>query len=121
MKVIIAGSRDLWLWAEEIDKLLTEAGFDCTEVIYGGANGIDQAGYEYAMFFKKKVTSFFPDWATHGKAAGPIRNKEMAKYGDVLLAVWDGKSRGTKNMMDHMYRLKKPVFVHRMDNGSKNP
>ena len=51
------------------------------------------------------------DWNKHGKAAGPIRNRQMAEYADCLIAVWDGKSRGTKNMIDEMNKLMKPVFL----------
>jgi len=53
----------------------------------------------------------FPaDWDTHGRAAGPIRNKQMAEYGDALLLIWDGESRGSANMKSNMKKLGKPVY-----------
>ena len=54
---------------------------------------------------------FNADWNKHGRAAGPMRNKQMADYADVLIAVWDGQSKGTKNMIDQMNKLNKPVFI----------
>lgn len=42
---------------------------------------------------------FEANWKEFGKAAGPIRNEQMAKYGTHLLAFWDLKSKGTKNMI----------------------
>lgn len=46
------------------------------------------------------LTIFKADWDKHGKAAGFKRNTEMAKYADALIAFWDGKSKGTKHMID---------------------
>ena len=54
--------------------------------------------------------TFLPDWKTKGRAAGPIRNKEMAIYADILLLIWDGKSRGSKSMKDEMLKLQKPIY-----------
>ena len=51
---------------------------------------------------------FFPAlWDQYGKSAGMIRNKQMAEYGDFLLAFWDGKSHGTKNMIKTMKEMNK--------------
>lgn len=47
-----------------------------------------------------KLKIFPADWDKYGRRAGPIRNREMAEYADALLAYWDGKSRGTKNMIE---------------------
>jgi hypothetical protein len=56
----------------------------------------------------------FPaDWKTHGKAAGPIRNRQMAKNAEALIALWDGNSRGTKNMIETATKLGLKVYVKR--------
>lgn len=56
------------------------------------------------------IKKFYPDWGKHGKAAGPIRNKQMAEYADALLLIWDGESKGSKNMKEEMLKLNKPVY-----------
>lgn len=60
------------------------------------------------------VKRFPADWDRHGRAAGPIRNCQMAQYADALIAIWDGKSRGTKNMIDEMNKCGKPVLIRRV-------
>lgn len=74
-----------------------------TEVVSGGARGPDRAGELWAKINGVRVRVFPADWEKHGKAAGPIRNIEMAKYvgkDGALLPLWDGKSRGTRHMME---------------------
>jgi hypothetical protein len=80
------------------------------EVVCGKADGVDTAGEQYADYYGISVKYFPADWSTYGKAAGPCRNAQMAKYGDALLLVWDGKSRGSLNMKQNMLKLKKPMF-----------
>lgn len=90
-----------------------ESGFGpkVKEVVSGGAQGVDASGEAIAELHGIPVKVFRADWKKHGKAAGPIRNAEMASYADALVAVWDGKSRGTGNMIDTMQTLGKPVYV----------
>lgn len=99
MKVIIAGSRD-GIKKEGVITILRNSPFRITEVVCGEARGVDTYGKEWAIESNIKVTSFPADWKTHGKKAGYLRNEEMAKYADVLIAIWDGESKGTKHMID---------------------
>jgi hypothetical protein len=114
MILIIAGSRliDEVKAYEIITREIEHLGIkdQITEIVSGGAQGVDLAGEKYAKNNKIAVKRFLPDWSK-GPGAGPMRNKEMAQYGDELLAIWDGASKGTKNMMDHMYRKKKHVHL----------
>lgn len=101
VKVIIAGSRhfnNYNLVEETIEKL----GLEIDEVVYGGAPGADYMGLLWARKHKVKVKTFLAEWSVYGGAAGPLRNKQMAEYGDYLLAFWDGKSKGTKSMINEM-------------------
>lgn len=82
-----------------------------TEVVSGGAMGADSLGEAWANRRDKPITRFPADWNQHGKAAGPIRNAQMADYADCLLAVWDGTSRGTADMIEQMRKRGKPVKV----------
>jgi hypothetical protein len=99
MKVIIAGSRTI-TDAFLVRKAIEDSGFEITEVVCGGARGVDQMGELYARRHHLPVKYFPAHWKEFGKSAGFIRNREMAKYADALIAIWDGESRGTKNMIE---------------------
>lgn len=115
MKVIIAGSRDITdLYLVEDAVLMSK--FEITEVVSGGARGVDKLGEVFANYLSIPVKMFQADWAKFGKSAGHRRNKEMAQYSDALIAVWDGVSPGTKSMIRYMYELKKPVFIGKVVN-----
>lgn len=111
MKVIIAGSRELTS-PVLVPKAIAASGFDVTEVVSGTARGVDRLGEWWAEFNLIPVVKFPADWGTHGKSAGMIRNHEMALYADALIAIWDGKSRGTQHMILDMQKTGKPVYVY---------
>lgn len=111
MKLIIAGSWHFtFISAAMVERIVS--GFDLrpNEIVSGMASGADAAGVFYADDYKILLKEFPADWGKHGKAAGPIRNREMAEYADALLLLWDGKSSGSFNMRWEMIKRKKPVF-----------
>lgn len=114
MKLIIAGSRNQRS-LEQLEAAMKLNGYDPTNVdvvISGCARGADRLGEAWAKRHGVNVAQFPADWnGIHGKNAGFVRNEKMAEYGDELLAMWDGKSPGTKHMIDTMNRLCKPVKV----------
>ena len=81
-----------------------------TEIVSGGAKGIDSSAKILAEFLDVKFKCFPADWDKHGNSAGPIRNKEIADYSDELLLIWDGKSPGSKNVKDQFLKQKKKVW-----------
>lgn len=83
-----------------------------TEVVSGGCKGPDTFGEDWATAQGIPVKRFPADWATHGRAAGPIRNSEMIEYADQVIAVWDGKSKGTGDTVRKARRAGLPVHVH---------
>lgn len=97
MRLIIAGGRDF----SDKEKLYEEVAKleNITEIVSGKAKGADSLGEQYAKDNNISVKLFPANWKKYGKAAGPIRNEEMAKYADSLIAFWDGKSLGTKSMI----------------------
>lgn len=108
MKVIIAGGRDFnnyTLMYNTIKELQKE--IEITRVVCGGARGADLMGAQIATTLNIPVDYFFADWDTYGKAAGIIRNHQMGDYSDYLLAFWNGKSKGTKDMINYMQQLGK--------------
>lgn len=82
------------------------------EIVSGHARGVDQLGEEYALVRKYGLKIFHADWNAHQKAAGHIRNTKMAIYGDILIAFWDMRSKGTQDMIQQMYNLEKPVLMY---------
>lgn len=101
MKVIIAGGREFsnfQLMFEKCEEILKD--FESVEIVSGTARGADKMGEHYASLKLFEVKKFPADWNKFGKAAGYVRNKEMADYADVLIAFWDGKSKGTASMID---------------------
>lgn len=114
MKTIIAGSRDLTN-RERVFEMLDnhDRSVPITEVVSGGARGIDSLGELWGNFIKKVPIKRFPAyWNLHGKAAGFIRNQEMADYADALVAIWDGKSRGTQDMVKRATEAGLKTYVY---------
>lgn len=112
MKVIIAGSRgfsDFQLMYAKCEEIL--ANVKEAEIVSGTAKGADKMGEHYASLRGFSVKQFPADWNKHGKAAGYLRNKDMAEYADMLIAFWDGESRGTKHMIDLANERKLTVHV----------
>ena len=121
MKVIVAGGRDIedfmTVTKAIMQGLVYLNAYSLTkpiEIVSGMARGVDSLAIEFASAIGYSIKTFPADWDKYGKSAGPTRNKQMAEYSDALIAIWDGKSRGTKNMIVQMEKIGKPVYVHRI-------
>lgn len=102
-RVIIAGCRDFndyELLKEKCDYFLQDEKKEDVVIISGHVSGADALGERYAQERGFQLETFPADWKAHGRAAGPIRNARMASAANALIAFWDGKSRGTKNMIE---------------------
>ena len=113
MKVIIAGSRTFTDGAA-LAMAISAANFSITQIVSGGAKGVDRLGENYANDNGLQIKRFAPDWKRFGRAAGPIRNRHMAEYADALIAMWDGQSRGTKSMISEARKNGLKVHVHEL-------
>ena len=123
IKVIIAGSRNFYDY-DIVEDTVVSYFMSCgilkenVEIISGGARGADSLGEQLAKSYGLKLTVFPAQWDTYGKAAGMIRNKEMADYAikdsdkAILFAFWDGKSHGTKGMIDIAKRCGMEVIIN---------
>lgn len=111
MKTIIAGSRSI-ADPETVAAAVEASGFEIAEVVSGCCRGVDKLGEKWAEDRGLPVKRFLANWGKHGKSAGPIRNREMAEYADALIAIWDGKSRGTANMIEEAEKRGLKVFVY---------
>lgn len=128
IKVIIAGSRNFYdynIVEDTVVSYFMSRGIlkENVEIISGGARGADSLGEQLADSYGLKLTVFPAQWDTYGKAAGMIRNKEMADYAAkdsdkaILFAFWDGQSRGTKGMIDIAKRCGMEVIVNEFKRG----
>lgn len=103
IKIVIAGGRDFKDYKSLKKRVLYYIGnmnMNDVTIVSGGANGADSLGERFAKEFGYNLKRFPADWDKHGKSAGFIRNAQMAKYADACIVFWDGKSRGTKHMID---------------------
>lgn len=105
-KLIVAGGRDFSeppLMEIVLNDVINEIRQYCSmpiEIVSGGAKGADTLAILYAESYGYTCTVKMADWNHYGKRAGYIRNAEMAEYADGLVAFWDGKSKGTKHMIN---------------------
>lgn len=113
MKVVITGSRG-WTDKQAIFRRLVELP-DSTTVIAGGARGADTIAAEACETYNHLTLQVFPaDWEKYGKRAGFIRNAQMLdEQPDLVLAFWDGESKGTLGCMKEAQRRGIPVEVIR--------
>jgi hypothetical protein len=118
MKLLIAGSRTFdankLFRLFDINDLLRYFDLEWPEeFVHGGCpTGADKFCAEIADSYHDTTDCivFKADWKKYGKSAGPKRNMEMAEYADILILIWDGKSKGSKNMKETMEKLGKPVY-----------
>ena len=107
MKVAVIGSRGLWVG--DLGKYLPEG---TTEIVSGGARGIDTCAKNYAVKNNIKLTEFLPKYEKFGKVAPLMRNDEIIEYADMVLGFWDGKSRGTQYVIGEcLKRGKRIVYI----------
>lgn len=119
-RVIIAGGRDFRdydLLAKTMNHLLSNVSDEIT-VVCGKARGTDTLGEQYAKEHGYPVQYFPADWNRYGKAAGYLRNTEMAQNADALVAFWDGMSLGTRHMIEIAKAHGLKVRVKRYDKES---
>lgn len=115
MKTIICGSRDIIDYSQVV-AAIEASGFasEITEVVSGGARGVDTMGEDWAIQNKINVQQFIPRWEA-GKWAGLKRNRDMAAYADAVIAIWDGRSTGTAHMISVAKEKGLKVFVHMVE------
>ena len=108
-RLIIAGGRNYMFTGRDFSRLrrLLPIG----EIISGGAHGADLCGEAWAFSYDIPVERFLPDWETHGKTAGPIRNREMAEYATAV-ALFPG-GRGTESMRREAIKAGIEIFDYR--------
>ncbi|MBQ8683889.1 MAG: DUF2493 domain-containing protein [Clostridia bacterium] len=108
MKVAVIGSRSLC-----VDDLSPYLPPETTELVSGGAKGIDSCAKNYALVHGIKLTEFLPDYRRYGRFAAPLkRNETIVDYADRVVALWDGVSRGTLSTINYARKAGKSLDIH---------
>ena len=107
MKIAVIGSRGL-----NVDNLGKYLPDEVTEIVSGGAKGIDTCAREYANAKGIKMTEFLPEYKKYGKNAPLKRNLQIIDYADLVLSFWDGQSKGIKYVIDNCKKRNKKVVVY---------
>ncbi len=107
MKVAVIGSRGISV--DDLGKYMPE---DVTEIVSGGARGVDTSAREYSKKVGLKLTEFLPDYDKYGRGAPIRRNDQIIDYSDLVLAFWDGESKGTAYVIKACEKKGKEVRVH---------
>ena len=106
MKIAIVGSRNVML--DSFDNFIPD---NCTEIVSGGAKGVDTCARIWAEKRGMIVTEFLPDYQRYGRGAPMVRNRQIVDYADAVLAFWDGHSKGTAYTVKYAQKQGKPVSV----------
>lgn len=106
MKIAVVGSREIYNISigEHISP-------ECDELISGGAKGVDTLVKKYAVENNIKITELMPKYNKYGRAAPIVRNKLIVDLSDEVVAFWNGKSRGTKWVIDYCKKTGKSCKV----------
>lgn len=96
MKLAIIGSRGI-----ELQRFEQYIPNNVTEIISGGARGVDAAAKEYALKHNIPYKEYLPEYDKYGRKAPILRNYQIADRADKVIAFWDCKSRGTKSVIDY--------------------
>lgn len=109
--IAIVGSRTF----NDYEKVKTELDkySDIQCIISGGARGADRLAARYARENQILLREYIPNWKRHGKSAGYRRNHDIIKDADIVIAFWDGESRGTKHSIRLAKEAKKTLVIHK--------
>jgi predicted Rossmann fold nucleotide-binding protein DprA/Smf involved in DNA uptake len=111
MRLAVVGSRTIVDFALVV-AAIEESGFtDISLIVSGGAKGVDSLAEQYAKAKGIECRIFKPDWDKYGKRAGFVRNALIVNEADALVAVWDGKSKGTMHSVALANERGIPVFI----------
>jgi len=110
MKVGIVGSRDFKNY-ELFSDIMKQYLSDISWVVSGGAPGADSLAEKWAKENKKMLTIYPADWLNLGKRAGYVRNTDIVKNSDMIIAFWDGKSKGTKHTIGLAQKMGKECKI----------
>lgn len=118
MKVVVGGSRSIKLFTA-VEAAILKSQYHITELVSGGAAGVDSIAEEYAYLERIPVKKFIvtPEEWTKSRGAGHKRNERMVIYADAVIAVWDGISGGTRNLIQCARKHQRLLYIHKITEG----
>ena len=111
MKLAVVGSRTFYDYDLLERCLLRYFSLDDLEILSGGARGTDALAARFAREHGLALRIIEADWERLGRVAGPVRNSRLVQEAEVLVAFWDGRSRGTRDSIAKARRAGKRVLV----------
>ena len=108
MKVAVVGSRTITV--DNLEDYLPEG---VTEIISGGAKGVDTCAREYAEKHNIPLREYLPEYSKYGRAAPIVRNREIVDAADAVIVIWDGHSKGTEMIIDYCQKQNKSVYQYK--------
>lgn len=118
-RVAVVGSR-FYPDLQDVEEFMYSIPMSCS-IVTGGAQGVDKKAENVAIQLGMKVTVFYPDWKGLGRAAGPVRNRNIVHNADVVVAFWDGSSKGTASTIAVARAAEKPTFVYEKKARERRP
>ena len=118
MKVAVIGSRHAP--ASVSRRILEELPSNVSEIVSGGAQGVDALAAQVAALLGLPMRIFPPDFDQYGKKAPLVRNTAIVRYADLVLAFWDGASHGTQHVVAECIRQQKPVRLISLEGGGSS-
>ncbi len=109
MRIAIVGSRDLKGFT--LERMLPHIPPEATELVSGGAHGIDQMAEQAAQVLGLPIRVFRPDYKANGRLAPLLRNRQIVAYADQVYAFWDNRSRGTAYTLKLCIEQNKPFRI----------
>jgi hypothetical protein len=111
LNVAIVGSRTFKDY-KKLKEIINSLNINISKIISGGANGADKLGELLAKENNIDIHIFYPDWNKYGKKAGFIRNEQIVKNSDLIIAFWDGKSKGTLHSINLSKKYNKDLIIY---------
>lgn len=110
--VAVVGSRDFddyELLCKQLDPI------EIRSIVSGGAKGADSLAERYAQEHGIPIKVILPNWQLYGRGAGMVRNQAIVETACMVVAFWDGSSKGTANSIDHARKLSKSLMIVRYE------
>lgn len=117
MKLAIVGSRNCEKLT--VEQVIAHIPPDTTQIISGGAVGVDALAHEAANRLSIPITEFLPDYDIFGKTAPLVRNKTIVDNADCIIAFWDYESKGTRNTLIEALKQDKNVKIILIDENGR--